>query len=100
MSWSIVSFSNDLWIFYFLEIILGLKVFNKFSNCNLFILGEVQNLEWSNVERPIFRNKITNIKMKDELFDYFIYEFIFHYYFLKLLEQSKYLIIFPNYKIF
>ena len=84
MSWSIVSFSNDLWIFYFLEIILGLKVFNKFSNCNLFILGEVQNLE----------------KMKDELFDYFIYEFIFHYYFLKLLEQSKYLIIFPNYKIF
>ena len=41
--------------------------------------GGVQNLEWSNAERPIFRNfKITNIKIaKDELFNYFIYEFIF-----------------------
>ena len=37
---------------------------------------------------------------KDELFDYFIYEFIFYYYFFKLIEQSKYLIIFPNYEIF
>ena len=39
----------------------------------------VQNLEGRNLERPIFRNfKITNIKIaKDELFDYFIYEFIF-----------------------
>ena len=39
----------------------------------------VQNLECSNVEQLIFRNfKITNIKIaKDELFDYFIYEFIF-----------------------
>ena len=47
------------------------------------ISGGVQNLEWSNVERPIFRNfKITNIKIAiDELFDYFIYEFIFYYYF-------------------
>ena len=51
---------------------------------------------------PLFRNfEITNIKIaKDELFDYFIYEFIFYYYFFKLLEHSKYLMIFPNYKIF
>ena len=64
--------------------------------------GGVQNLEWSNVERPIFWNfKITNIKIaKDELFNYFIYEFILYYYFLKLLEHSKYLIILPNCKIF
>ena len=36
--------------------------------------GEVQNLVWSNVERPILRNfKIANIKIaKDELVDYFI----------------------------
>ena len=42
-------------------------------------LGGGQNLEWQNVERPIFRNfKITNIKItKDELFDSFIFEFIF-----------------------
>ena len=61
--------------------------------------GGVQNLEWSNVERPIFQNlKITNIKIaKNELFDYFIYEFFFYYYFFKLLEHSKYLIIFPNF---
>ena len=41
--------------------------------------GAGQNLERRNVERPIFRNfKITNIKiMKDELFDSFIFEFIF-----------------------
>ena len=91
MRWSIVSFSNDL-----------IKIFNNFSNCNIFILGGKQNLEWSNIERPIFRNfKITNIEIaKDELFDYFIYEFSFYYYFLKLLEYSKYLTIFPDYKIF
>ena len=54
------------------------------------------------LEQPIFPNfKITNIKIaKDVLFDYFIYEFIFYYYFFKLLENPKYLIIFPNYKIF
>ena len=64
--------------------------------------GGVQNLEWSNVERLIFRNfKITNIKIvKDGLFDYFINEFIFYHYFLKLIKHSKYLIIFPNYKFF
>ena len=46
-------------------------------------MGGVQNLEWSNVERAIFRNfKITNIKIaKHELFDHFIYEFIFYYYY-------------------
>ena len=79
-----------------------MKIFNNFSNCYIFILGGVQNLEWSNVEQPIFWNfKITNIKIaKDKLFDYFIYEFVFYYYFSKVLEHSKYLIIFPNYKIF
>ena len=41
-------------------------------------MGWIQNLEWSNLERPIFRNfKITNIKIaKDELLDYYIHEFI------------------------
>ena len=64
--------------------------------------GGVQNLDRSNVERPIFRNfKITNIEIaKDELFDYFIYEFIFYYHFLKLLELLECLIFFPNYKVF
>ena len=53
--------------------------------------GGVQNLELSNVERPIFRNlKITNIKIaKDELFDYFIYELIFYYYFLNYLNTQR-----------
>ena len=47
-------------------------------------VGAVKNLEWSNVERPIFLNfKITNIKIaKDQLFDYFIYELIFYSFFL------------------
>ena len=42
------------------------------------------------LERPIFPNfKITNIKIaKDVLFDYFIDEFIFYYYFFKLKTQS------------
>ena len=42
-------------------------------------MGGGQNLERRNVERPIFRNfKITNIKItKYELFDSFIFEFIF-----------------------
>ena len=42
-------------------------------------MGGGQNLERRNVERPIFRNfKITNIKITtDELFDSFIFEFIF-----------------------
>ena len=53
------------------------------------------------LERPKFPNfKITNDKIaKDVLFDYCIYEFIFYYYSFKLLENSKYLIIFPNYKV-
>ena len=42
-------------------------------------MGEGQNLERRNVERPTFRNlKIANIKItKDELFDNFISEFNF-----------------------
>ena len=41
-----------------------------------------QNLERRNVKRPIFRNfKITNIKItKNELFDSFIFEFIFSFF--------------------
>ena len=66
---------------------------------NLKIYGGVKTLEGVNAEQPIFRNfKITNIKIaKDELFDYFIYEFIFYYDFFKLLEHSKYLTIIPNF---
>ena len=50
-------------------------------------MGEVQNLKWSNVERPIFWNfKITNIKIaKDELFDYFITNLFFIIIFLNYL---------------
>ena len=42
-------------------------------------VGGGQNLERRNVERPIFRNfKITSIKItKDQLFDSFIFKFIF-----------------------
>ena len=42
-------------------------------------MGGGQNLERRNVERLIYRNfKITNIKItKDELFDSFIFDFIF-----------------------
>ena len=62
----------------------------KFWSLNIWLanLGGVQNLEWWNVEQPILRNfKITNIKVvNDELFDYFIYEFIFYYYFLNYLS--------------
>ena len=36
----------------------------NFGFLNVKNSGEVQNLEWSNVERPIFRNfQITNIKI-------------------------------------
>ena len=43
------------------------------------IMGRVLNLERRNVERPVFRNfKTVSIKIiKDELFDNFIFEFIF-----------------------
>ena len=63
------------------------------------VLGGGQHLERPNIERPIFRNfEISNIKIaKNELFDYFIYEFVFYYDFFKLLEHSKYLTIFPNF---
>ena len=64
-------------------------------------LGGVQNLEWSNVERPVFRNfKITDIKIaKDQLSDYFIYEFWVCSFFLNNLN-TKYWIIFPNFTNF
>ena len=53
--------------------------------------GEVQNLEWSNVERPIFWNfKITNIEIaKDDLFDYFIYELFFIIIFLNYFNTQS-----------
>ena len=51
-------------------------------------MGGVQNLEWPNVERPIFRKfKTTNIAIaKEELFDYFFYEFFFCYFFFNYLN--------------
>ena len=60
--------------------------------------GGVQNLEWSTVERPIFRNfKITNIKIaKDELVDYFIYE-VFSIIFWKTTSTLK---VFNNFSKF
>ena len=53
--------------------------------------GGDQNLEQLNVERPIFRtSKISNIKrMKDELFDYIIFDF---FNFENCLNYSKYMI--------
>ena len=60
------------------------RIWPAYSNIGLKETGGVQNVEWSNIERPIFRNfKTTNIEIaKHELFDYFIYEFIFYYFFL------------------
>ena len=54
----------------FLTVISNVKLRPSFV-----IWGGVQNLELSNVERPIFRIfKITNIKIaNDELFNYFVY---------------------------
>ena len=74
---------------------------SRFINRVLNSIVEYLRVEWSNVERPILPNfKITNIKIaKNGLFDYFIYDF-FYYYLYKLLENSKYLIIFPNDSIF
>ena len=45
----------------------------------LKMAGRGQNLERPNVEQSIFRNfQISNIKKtKDELYDFFIFEFIF-----------------------
>ena len=56
-----------------------IECYMEFDYKNIQNLGGEQNLELLSVERPIFQNyKITNIKIaKDELFDYFIYEFIF-----------------------
>ena len=57
-------------------------------------MGEGQNMEWRNVERPVFRNfEIANTEIKkDELFDNFIFDFFF--FFRKLFENLKYLTIF------
>ena len=67
----------------------NVNVFNVFNNnfarpliffqAKVLSLGEGQNFERRNVERPIFRNiKIANIKItRDELFDSFIFELIF-----------------------
>ena len=51
--------------------IIGIFLIRNFWNfLNRKFLGGIQNIEWSNVERPGFENyKITNIKItKDELF--------------------------------
>ena len=88
---------DELFDYFIYEFIFYIHQFERWKKK----LGGIQNLEWSNVERPIFWNfKITNIHIaNDELFDYFIYEFIFYHDFLKLLEHLKYLIISPNYRI-
>ena len=72
--YKIVSYSKL--VNYYLENWLILQIINFW---HWKFLGGIQIIEWSNVERPGFRNvKITNIKiMKDKLFHFFIYEFIF-----------------------
>ena len=70
-------------------------------------MGGGQNLERRNVERPIFQNvKIKNIKItKDQLFDSFIFEFIFSLFInylrnLIIFQMVKLIIFnFPNYNI-
>ena len=63
--------------------ILSVVIRNVYMQLKLFMGGGGgwggQNLERRNVERPIFWNfTIANIKItKDELFDNFIFEFIF-----------------------
>ena len=58
-------------------LIFQIRNFWNFRNWKF--LGETQNIKWSNVERPGFRNFIiTNIKITiDELFHFFIFEFFF-----------------------
>ena len=53
------------------------QIRNFWNFLNWRFLGGIQNIEWSNVERPRFRNfKITNIKiMKDDLFSYLRIQF-------------------------
>ena len=48
----------------------------------MHISGEGQHLEQTNIERPILQNfQILNIKRtNDELFDFFIFKFIYHFY--------------------
>ena len=62
-------------------------------------MGGGQNSERRNVERPIFRNfKIKNDKItKDELFDSFIFKFIFSFFMnyfhsLIIFQIGKYLL--------
>ena len=59
-------------------------------------MGEGQHLEKPNVDQLIFQNfEISNIKRtKDELFDFFIFEFIFYFNVFELFEHSKYMIIY------
>ena len=107
--YSIVLFSNL--IFNISEIIWTPKIFNNFSNgwdtdfwngkifffyfSNWTFLDEIEIIKWSNVERPGFRNfKIMNIKItKDELFNFFINEFIFLFLKMKL-ESLRNLLFF------
>ena len=64
-------------------------------------MGEDQNFEQRNVERPLFRNfKIANIKTtKDELFDNFIFEFNFSFFRPKVFNNFFILQIVEFYKI-
>ena len=65
------------------ELFLKLRVNVYYKNNEIYKtpgdLGGGQNLERRNVKQPLFRNfKITNIKItENELFDSFIFEFIF-----------------------
>ena len=63
------------------------------------ISGLGQYLEWSNVERPIFRNfKMSNIKItKDELLD-FKFSFFFICLFFKFFRTFQIYDNFPNWK--
>ena len=60
-----------------------MNTFFPFFTSSLFlkVVDEIQNINWSNVERLGFRNlKITNIKIsRNELFDFFIYDLFFYY---------------------
>ena len=79
---------------------LRLLFFSSHLECAIEkkMLGWVEVKERRNVERLIFRNfKITNIKItKDELFDSFIFEFIF----LLFMNYLHNLIIFQVVKLF
>ena len=87
-------FKIQLVLFYLIHKILSREIIsNNLWHWNLQLNMKIclWNMEYSNSELPIFRNfKITNFKIaKDELFDYFIYEFIFHIVFLNYLNTQK-----------